>query len=299
MFWFGMVANSITVLAGIIAIGGVVWAVLGRGRMSVTSQMSPGLAPYLHLTVTSTGSNPLHDVELVIGALDRNGFSMRGDGAARRPTLSRGEAIQIIGYEPAGLTFGSPARDGEVRFAIEHEEGFYVTAQWRSPLFPWRRASRTYAWAPQHRFASEQPVELRGRKELAFLRHAQDPSLNPTLPNFTAPPESSARAIVVTDDTFEEMLGNRSAPTVVAFGATWQGQWWEDVKRMLDLFADRHAPRVRVLVVNVDQCPALNERFAVDVLPTFKVFHRTQIIASKEGVTSLPEFEEEMGPLIK
>lgn len=293
VFWFGLVANAITVLAGIIAIAGVVWAILGRARLSVTHWLSPGLAPSLTLTVTSTGSNPLHDLELSVGTLDDNGFAMMGDGAGRRTTLSRGEALSVVGYETREISFGSEARDGEVRFEIQRGHGFYLNVQWRSPLFPWRRSSRTYAWPPLRRFASQMPEELTGRKELAFLRRTQDPALNPTLPGFVAPSNKLARALEASDETFDALVEGHRGPVLVAFCATWQGQWWEDLRRMLDSFAVRHSPRVKVLVVRIDQCPHLAERFTIDVLPAFKFLREGEVVKSHGGVGSLPELELE------
>lgn len=298
VLWFGMVANTVTVVAGLIAIGGVVWAIRGRARMSVASMVSPGLAPYLHLTVASTGAGPLRDVHLVVGTLDSNGFSMRGDTAARRSALTSVDAIQIIGYESTELTFASPARENEYRFIIEQDQGLYLTVQWNSPLFPWRRASRTYVWMPHQRFASEHPSELTGSAEAVFLKRTRDPALDPTLPGYSAPPAGRVNAMVATDDSFEESLRTHVGPVLVAVGAMWQGRWWQDVKRVLDLFAHKHSPKVRVIVVNIDQCPRLAERFEITTFPTFMVFKEQAVVGALEGTRSLPELEQELHPFL-
>src|SRR5664279_3785434 len=100
LFWFGLVANSITVLAGLIALAGVVWAFLGRARLVVTPHFfHPPLASSLTMAVTSVGSNPVRGRGLSVGLLDDNGFSMKGDGLPTRPTLNGGETVTVMGYE--------------------------------------------------------------------------------------------------------------------------------------------------------------------------------------------------------
>ncbi|KAA9108051.1 thioredoxin domain-containing protein [Microbacterium rhizomatis] len=289
---FGFVANLITVIAGALAIAGVIWAYLGRAKLGVTSHVGPGPMPTMTLTLTSVGANPVRSLQLSAGTLDENGFSMRGDGAGNRPSLERGQVMSVIGYEPAVTRFGSPEREDERRLPLEHGNGFYVTVQWQSPLFPWRRASRTYSWPPQRRVASEGALRLTGRKEIAFLERARDQSLNPHSPSFEPPQAVAARAISATDDTFDGLLTGHRGPVLVGFGPTWQGQWWEDVKRMLDAFAAKHMPKVRVLVVDVDRCPKLADRFDTKLLPNFKVFSKSEIVASHDGDLTLPALED-------
>lgn len=298
-FWFGLAANAITVLAGLIAIAGVVWAILGRARLSVTPLLSPSLAPSLTLSITSTGSNPVRDLEISAGTLNDNGFSMMGDGVGARAALNRGEALTVEGYESAEHSFGSEPRDGEFRFEIQPGEGFYVKVQWRSPLFPWRRLSHTYAWPPLRRFASEVPEKLTGRKEISFLKRTRDPALNPTSPGFVAPNRANAGAIVATDESFDGLVTGHKGPVVVGFGPTWQGKFWEDVKHVLGSFAARYAPRVKVLVVNIDECPALAERYATNVIPVFKVLIGGEVAKSHEGALPLPQLAREFAEYLR
>lgn len=294
LFWFGLIANSITVVAGLIAIAGVVWAIFGRARLVVAPQyLSSSIAPTLTIAVSSVGSNPIHGLELSVGQLDDNGFSMKGDGLPTRPTLSRGETVTVMGYDPDETTFGSEPREGEFRWGIQPDGGWFLTVQWQSPLFPWRRVSRTYAWPPSLRFASEPPKELSGRSEIRFLKRTRDQSLNPLSPDFVSPLVSRPRAVVATDETFDQLVAAHSGPVFVGFGPTWQGKWWENVKRMLDSFAAKHSPHSEVLVVNIDECPVLAARFATAELPVFKVLHRGKVAHSYAGAHSLPDLERE------
>jgi len=299
LFWFGLVANSITVLAGLIAVAGVVWAFLGRARLAVTPQFFiPSVAPSITMAVTSVGSNPIRGLELSVGQLDDNGFSMVGDGLATRPTLNRGETVTVMGYEPEETTFGSEPRDGEFRWGIQPGDGWYLTVQWQSPLFPWRRSSRTYAWPPVRRFACDLPEELSGREEINFLKRTRNQSLNPSSPGFVAPLDVRTRAIVATDETFDDLVARNKGPVLVGFGPTWQGKWWEDIRRMLDAFASKYSPRVKVLVVNIDECPTLAARYATNEVPVFKILLRGEVAKSHVGAHSFPDLEREFSEFL-
>lgn len=251
------------------------------------------------LEVISTGSNPVRDLVISAGTLDDNGYSRRGGPLGSRAALNRGESLSVVGYESGEHLFGSKPRNDEFRFEIRPGGGFYVNLQWRSPLFPWRRPSHTYAWPPIRRFASEVPEKLKGRNEISFLKRTRDPGLDSTSPSFVALQEADNRAIVTTDETFDSLVTCHRGPVMVGLGPTWQGKWWDDVKRVLDSFAARHAPRVRVLVVNVDECPVLAERYAADSLPVFKVLLRGEVTASHDGALALPELEREFAEYLQ
>ena len=297
--WFGMVANSITILAGLIAITGVVWAFLGRARLDVTPQfIHPSVAPSISLMISSVGSNPVRALELIVGVLDDRGFSKKGGDIGHRVALNRGETLSLIVFERGEVSFGEQPRAGEYRFEIGTGEGFYLNVQWQSPLFPWRRSSRTYAWPPARRFASEGPEVLTGRKEIRFLKRTRDLTLNPMPSGSSVKSGELRHAIVATDETFDEIVSAHKGPVFVGYGPTWQGKWWEDVKRVLDVLALRHSPRVKVLVVNIDECPVLATRFEMNELPVFKMLLQGKVVKSYTGPHSVPDLEREFAGLL-
>lgn len=296
MVVFGFVANVITVVAGLVAILGVVWAIRGRAKLTVSTDVNPGLMPSLVMRVSSTGSNPVQDVELAVGALDDNGFALWGDGAGRRSALNRGEALTVTAFDDEATSFGSPPLEGEHRHQMKPGEGFYVTVQWRSPLFPWRRKSRTYAWPPALRFASREPKLLKWQAESRFFERAHDPKNNPARPGFTRPKWSPPPATVATDATFNTLVAEHKGPVLVGFGPAWQGQFWLDVQRMLHAFAANYAPHVRVLIVTVEDCPHSASKYTSGTFPHFKVFRNGQVVASHDGAGSMPEIEAGLSP---
>jgi hypothetical protein len=298
MVGFGFVANVITVVAGLVAIAGVVWAILGRARLTIDAVVSPGPTPGLTVRISSTGSNPLHDIELAVGSLDDNGFAMWGDGAGKRSALNRGESLTVIAYEDGATSFGSPPFEGEHRHALKRGEGFYLNVQWRSPLFPWRRKSVTLSWPPALRFASRQPRALRGRAESTFFQRAHDPRNNSERPGFTRPKWAPPRATVATDESFGALIAEHKGPVLVAFGAAWQGDFWSDTQLMLDAFAATYAPKTKVLIVTVEHCPVTASKFASSTFPHFKVFRGGTVVAAHDGAGSMLAVEAGLAPYL-
>lgn len=293
-FWFGLVASAVTLIAGAIAIAGVVWAFNSRAKLEVRPILtSPHIPTRLTFAITSIGSNPVRDVKLTFASLDRSGFSMAG-GDGLRATLSRGETLLVDGYQAGTVSFGSEPREGEFRWPFAAGEGWFVTVQWQSPLFPWTHRSSTHVWSPQRRYASELPEVLRGRTELSFLKRTRDPSLNPLTPGFTPPTTNAPELISANDTNFDELLSTHEGPVVVGFGPTWQGELWQDGRHVLGALAAAKGPGVRVLAVNVDECPELNARFDLNVVPVFKVFKGGRELHSSTGYRPLPALLDDL-----
>lgn len=295
--WFGRIANGLTILAAVIAIAGVVWAVRSRARLRVRSMRSPGLVPSLTLIVTSDGSNPVRNLELIAGSLTPSGFSMSGGDIAKLSELGGGETLIVEAFDPRQNTFSSAPRPNERRWEISSDEGFYLQTRWQHPLLPWRRASRAYVWTTPRRFGDEDPEMLSGRAERAFLKRTQDPALNPTLPSFVAP--TRLAATVATDETFDAIVSAYPGVTIVGFGPTWQGEHWLAVRRLLDVFAARNSKNVQVLIVNVDEAPALSSRFQTNIVPTFKALLQGKVVAERDGIASYRDLEETFGSFIE
>lgn len=306
-FWFGFAANVITVLAGIIAVAGVFWAVRGRARLATTATLEGApTSPELRLSLSSTGYSTLQDIEVSAATLDVRGFSMVGDGIARRSHMNRGESMNVEVYSAPVVTFEKGKRSGgqpgfapAARLGIEGGGGATVTVGWRSPIFPWRRLSRTYVWGPTRRYAGELPLIYSGKREVAFLKAAQDTRRNPNSAQFVAAEATPRKAQRLTDQTFEGVLDAHGGTALVGFGPTWQGDWWLDVRRMLDAFAASHSPATLVGFVDADTNPELTERFGLDTFPTFRLLQGGQVTASLDGIGSWSDLRDAFEPHMK
>lgn len=288
---FSFIANVITVVAGLIAIAGVIWAVSGRARLSVSSWVGTSPAPDLRMSIASVGPNPIRDLEVSMGSLDDNEFAMWGDGLTQRPALNRSDWLSIATHEAGTSPYGSPPSPGEHRIELDRGDGLFLTFQWRSPLFPWRRPSATYSWPPARRFAGAEPLRLSGRAETAFLARTRDQSLNPTLPGFTLPPWAPPRSRDVTDATFDSLLGSHKGPVLVGFAYSTMGVLRDDARRLMDAAAAKHSRDMLVLFVDIDKCPVLASRFPTSTAPVFKVLRDGKVTGTVEGLRPFADFE--------
>ncbi|WP_153001407.1 thioredoxin family protein [Microbacterium testaceum] len=295
--WFGNIANTITIVAGVIAIATVVVAWLNQPKLSVRTHVQSGPIPQLQLTFSSVGASSIRDIELSIGVLDDNDHAACGDGAGAKATLGRNESLTIR-TQPADVQSSTSAPEERV-FNLKPTQGIYVTAQFRAPVLTWLRASRTFAWPPVLRAASEHPVELRGHRERSFLDRVAPQAHQ--APNRHRPSNAAKRwiknqplptASVATDSNFDNLVSHHSGPAFIGLGPTWQGEWWDNTKHALDSLAARHAPRVLVLTVDVDNNPVLQARFPSSTLPYFVMYQDRQITQMEAGFSSIPELEE-------
>lgn len=93
--WFGNIANTITIVAGVIAIATVVVAWLNQPKLAVRTYVQAGPTPQLQLTFSSIDASSMRDLELSVGILNENDHAACGDGAGTKATLGRNESITM------------------------------------------------------------------------------------------------------------------------------------------------------------------------------------------------------------
>jgi thioredoxin 1 len=76
---------------------------------------------------------------------------------------------------------------------------------------------------------------------------------------------------VLTDATFEEEVGSSAVPLVVDFWAEWCGPC-RMVAPVLEQIASENSGKVRIAKLNVDDAPAIAQKFGVMSIPTLLVF---------------------------
>jgi thioredoxin 2 len=85
------------------------------------------------------------------------------------------------------------------------------------------------------------------------------------------------------DDTFAEVAEAASVPVVVDLWAPWCGPCRMVSPALAQVAADL-AGQVKLVKVNVDDSPKLQQRFSVQAIPTLLVLRDGQVIASRAGV---------------
>jgi thioredoxin 2 len=84
------------------------------------------------------------------------------------------------------------------------------------------------------------------------------------------------------DDTFAEIAEAASVPVIVDMWAPWCGPC-RMVSPALAQVATELAGRVKLVKVNVDDSPKLQQRFGVQAIPTLMVLRRGQVAARRAG----------------
>src|SRR5580698_7137132 len=101
------------------------------------------------------------------------------------------------------------------------------------------------------------------------------------------------------DATFAEVAEAASLPVVVDLWAPWCGPC-RMVSPALAQVATELAGRVKLVKVNVDESPEVQQRFGVQAIPTLMVLRNGQVAARRAGAAPAPDLrawvESAIGP---
>ena len=81
----------------------------------------------------------------------------------------------------------------------------------------------------------------------------------------------AASPITLSDTTFDEEINTSSEPVLVDFWAEWCGPC-KMIAPILEEIAEEQAGKLKVAKLNVDEAPAIAQRFEVMSIPTMIVF---------------------------
>ncbi|HEY1620824.1 MAG TPA: thioredoxin [Streptosporangiaceae bacterium] len=90
----------------------------------------------------------------------------------------------------------------------------------------------------------------------------------------------------VTDASFDADVLQNSKPVVVDYWAEWCGPC-RQVAPVLEEIASEHADKIDVVKLNVDQNPAVAQKYGIMNIPTLGVFQNGQVV--KEIVGAKPK----------
>jgi thioredoxin 1 len=99
-------------------------------------------------------------------------------------------------------------------------------------------------------------------------------------------PETGA-PIVLTDASFEQLVGNSAIPVLVDFWAPWCGPC-RVIAPTVERLAKEFAGRAVVAKLNVDENPRTSQRFDIRSIPALFVFRRGQVVERLFGTQPEP-----------
>lgn len=98
----------------------------------------------------------------------------------------------------------------------------------------------------------------------------------------------------LTEATFDEVVNASAEPVVVDFWAEWCGPC-KMIAPVLEEIAQEQAGAVRITKLNVDENPAIAQRFGVMSIPTMLVFRNGELDRKVVGAKGKAQLLEEFG----
>jgi thioredoxin 2 len=96
--------------------------------------------------------------------------------------------------------------------------------------------------------------------------------------------------VEATDDNFAEVAEQGSVPALVDLWAPWCGPC-RMVSPALEQVATQLAGRLKLVKVNVDESPRLQQRFGVQAIPTLMLLRDGQVAARRIGAAPAPALQ--------
>jgi thioredoxin 1 len=101
-------------------------------------------------------------------------------------------------------------------------------------------------------------------------------------------------ATTVTEQSFEEEVLQSDKPVIVDFWAEWCGPC-HAVAPVLDRIVEERNGDLKLVKVNIDEQPALSQRFGVQSIPTIILFKNGEPAAAAIGAQPKPALERALG----
>lgn len=96
---------------------------------------------------------------------------------------------------------------------------------------------------------------------------------------------SGKNVIEVTDANFQSEVADSSIPVLVDFSATWCGPC-KQLAPIVEKLADEGVGKYKVVAIDIDDSPAVTQKFGVRGVPTVMVFKGGKVVGQHVGLTN-------------
>ncbi|MFA6081960.1 MAG: thioredoxin [Patescibacteria group bacterium] len=110
-------------------------------------------------------------------------------------------------------------------------------------------------------------------------------------------PEATQHVVVVTDDTFDQIVLKSKFPVVVDCWATWC-QPCRVLSPIIDALAAEYAGKIKVCKLDVDDNNKMAEKFGVMSIPTVLFFKDGEVVDTTVGALPKTVIQEHFDKLI-
>ncbi len=106
------------------------------------------------------------------------------------------------------------------------------------------------------------------------------------------------KPVVVTDANFKQEVLESTLPVLVDFWAPWCGPC-KMIAPILDSIAEKHAGKIKVVKMNVDENPQTPMHYFIQAIPTLIVFSGGKPVDKIVGALPQAALEKRLEPLVK
>src|SRR4051812_30392031 len=99
------------------------------------------------------------------------------------------------------------------------------------------------------------------------------------------PMASGKNVIEVTDENFDKEVLQSKEPVLLDFSATWCGPC-KQLAPIVQKVADENVGKIKVGAVDIDESPAIAQKFGIRSVPTILVFKEGKMTRQHVGLTN-------------